>query len=259
MLYNKYFKMHTKSAFQYRLNMVLIAITQTVISLGELATVWLMFRQFKSVGYWGFYETLLMFGIITAVFSFAECFARGYDEFAKLIRTGGLDRLLVRPVNLHYQVFANTIEFSKLGRFVLGIVVSIIALAHLNIAWTIYKVLVLISVYVCGVLVITGIFMVGAGISVFTVENLEFINIITNGGKELSFYPINVYKKWLARIFTFILPFACFNYLPISYLMGYGSLPQFVYAISPLLGCLFIIPCVLFFNWCIKRYQSTGT
>ncbi len=251
--------MHVKSSMQYRLNTLLIAITQVVISLGELATVWIMFKQFKSVGYWGFYETLLMFGIITTVFSFAECFARGYDEFAKLIRTGTLDRMLIRPVNLHFQIFANNIEFSKLGRVVLGIVVSIIALMHLAISWTIYKVLVLISVYICGVVVITGIFMIGAGVSVFTVENLEFINIITNGGKELSFYPINVYNKWLARIFTFILPFACFNYLPISYLMGYGSLPQVIYAISPLVGSLFIIPCVLFFNWCIKKYQSTGT
>lgn len=258
MLYNKYFNMHIKSSMQYRLNMLLITATQTIISLGELATVWLMFRQFKSVGYWGFYETLLMFGIITTVFAIAECFARGYDEFSTLVRSGTLDRLLVRPINLHFQIFANTIEFSKLGRVLLGIVVSVIALLHLTITWTVFKVVVLISVYVCGVLVITGIFMIGAGISIFTVERLEFLNIITSGGKELSFYPINIYNKWLARIFTFILPFACFNYLPISYLMGYGNLPQFVYAISPFLGMLFIIPCVLFFNICIRHYQGTG-
>ena len=61
MLYNKYFKMHFKSNMQYRLNTLLITFTQTIVSLGELLVVWVMFQQFKSVGYWGFYETLLMF------------------------------------------------------------------------------------------------------------------------------------------------------------------------------------------------------
>ena len=162
-------------------------------------------------------------------------------------------------MNLHFQIFAQKIEFCKLGRVVLGIIISIIAIVNLGVKWTVAKVLVLISVYVCGVVIITGIFMLSAGINVFTVDNNEFLNIITNGGKELSYYPINVYKKWLTRLFTFVFPFACFNYLPISYIMGYGSLPPIIYALSPLLGSLFIIPCILFFNFAIKRYQSTGT
>ena len=259
MLYQKYVKMNIRSSMQYKTNMILISFAQLMVAVGELIAVWIMFQQFKSVGYWGFYETALMFGIITTVFSFSECFARGYDEFAKLIKAGDLDRLLVRPVNLHLQIFGAKVELSKVGRIILGIAVSAIALVNLNIDWTLWKVLVLIATFLCGIVVMIGILMVGAGISVFSVENLEFVNIMTNGGKELSFYPINIYNKWLARIFTFILPFACFNYLPISYLMGYGNLPPVVYAISPLLGMLFIITCVLFFNWSITKYQSTGT
>jgi len=88
---------------------------------------------------------------------------------------------------------------------------------------------------------------------------LEFINIMTNGSKELANYPINIYKKWLTRIFTFVIPIACFNYLPLSYILGKGSLPRIVYAISPVLGMLFVIPCLLFMNWALKKYQSTGT
>ena len=241
------------------MNMALITFTQTLVSVAELLAVWIMFKQFKSVGYWGFYESALMFGIITTVFSAAECFARGYDEFQNLIQQGTLDRMLVRPVSIHKQIWGSKVELSKLGRTVLGIAVTIIAACNLTIQWTFWKVLVLIATLVCGFVVIVGIFMIGAGISIFTVEKMEFINIITDGGKELSFYPINVYSKWLTRIFTFVLPFACFNYLPISYICGYGSLPPVVYAISPLLGMLFIIPCILFFNWSLKKYKSTGT
>lgn len=259
MLYNKYVKMHSKSAFQFKANMAMISFSSVLISLSEIFAIFLLFKRFESVGYWGFYETALMFGIITTVFSFTECFARGFDEFANLIKHGDLDRLMVRPVNMVYQIFGSKIEFSKLARVILGLTVSIIAIVKLNIAWTFTKIAVLILTYICGCFVILGVMMIGAGISVFSVENLEFINIITNGAKEISYYPINIYNKWLSRIFTFIIPVACFNYLPLSYIMGYGCLPQIVYALSPLIGALFIIPCALFFLWSLKKYQSTGT
>ena len=166
---------------------------------------------------------------------------------------------MVRPVNIVYQVFGSKIEFSKMGKSILGLVIAIIALINLNIAWTFAKVVVLIATFICGCFVILGVMLIGAGISIFTVENLEFINIITNGAKELSYYPLNIHNKWISRFFTFIIPIACFNYLPISFLMGYGSLPQIVYALSPLIGALFLIPCLLFFIWSLKKYQSSGT
>ena len=113
--------------------------------------------------------------------------------------------------------------------------------------------------FVCGCCVIWGVMLIGAGISVFTIENLEFINIFTNGAKELAYYPINIHNKWIARFFTFVIPIACFNYLPLSFIMGYGTLPQLVYALSPLIGLIFVIPCILFFNFSLKKYQGTGT
>lgn len=259
MLYNKYLKMHSKSSFQFKGNMAMVSFSSVLVSISEILAIFLLFQRFESVGYWGFYETALMFGIITTVFSFTECFARGFDEFANLIKHGDLDRLMVRPVNLVYQIFGSKIEFSKLARVILGITVSAIAIINLSITWTFSKIIVLLLTYMCGCLVILGVMMIGAGISVFSVENLEFINIITNGAKEVSYYPINIYNKWLSRFFTFIVPVACFNYLPLSYIMGYGSLPQIVYALSPLIGALFIIPCLLFFLWALKKYQSTGT
>jgi len=249
--------MHLKSSFEYRLNTLLLSISSVVTILAELLSIVLLFQGFKSVGEWGFYETELMFGIIISVFSFTECFARGFDEFPSLIKSGQLDRLLVRPVNIFYQILGSKIEFSKLARFFSGIVIVIISLIHLSIEWTFVKVIVLIMTFICGAIVIFGLMLIIAGISVFTVENLEFTNILTNGAKEIAYYPINIYGKWLKNIFTFIIPVACFNYLPVSYLLGMKS--QIIYALSPLIGLLFIIPCILFFNFALKKYQGTGT
>ena len=143
--------------------------------------------------------------------------------------------------------------------FVMGIVISVIALVNMNIDWNVWKVLVLIATYICGCSVIFGLFVLSAGISIYTVENLEFLNIFTNGSKEVAYYPINIYAKWLARFFTFVIPVACFNYLPLSFLTGTGSVPMWLCGVAPLFGMLFMIPCIIFFNLSLKRYKSTGT
>lgn len=259
MLYRKYLKMHLKSSFQYRKNMAFVALNQILILVGEVLAVYLLFTQFETVAGWTFYESLLMMGVVYVTYNFTECFARGYDEFPKLIQSGELDRLLIRPVGIHYQIFGSRVEFVKLTRVFIGLIISVIALVNMQIDWDVWKVLVLIATYLCGTVVVYGLFVLSAGISIYTVENLEFLNIFTNGSKELAFYPINIYAKWLTKFFTFVIPVACFNYLPLSFIMETGSVPMWLCGIAPLLGMLFVIPCVLFFNFSLRKYKSTGT
>lgn len=259
MLYQKYVKMHMKSSMQFKVNTSLLAFSTILVSVSELLAIYMLFRNFETVGHWGFYETALMFGVITTVYSFVECFARGFDEFDKIVRNGELDRMLVRPVNIIYQLFGSKIELSKLPKTLLAIGVCVYSIIKLGIQWTFTKVAVLLLMFVCGSCVIFGVILIGAGICIFTVEKMEFVNIFTDGAKELAYYPINIYSKWLTQIFTFVLPVACFNYLPLNYIMGYGSLPSIIYALSPIFGILFIVPCLLFFLWSLKKYQGTGT
>lgn len=257
-MYKKYLSMNLKSAFEYRLNTFINAFALLLISAGEMLSISLLFQKFNSVGTWGVYEVMFMFGVAVSTFSIAECFGRGFDSFSKLIKTGTLDRLLVRPVGLKFQVLCAEIDLPRLGRVAMGIVVVAISLPNMHIQWTFIKVLVLIAMFVCGVTVYLGTMIIGAGISVFNVENLEVLNIITNGAKEIAYYPLNIYSKWLKRIFTYILPVSCFNYLPVTYLL-YGNAVSPIYAIAPVLGCLFIIPCIWFFDYSISKYQGTGS
>ena len=46
----------------------MLSVSACLISLGELLAIFVLFKNFKSVGYWGFYETALMFGVVTTSF-----------------------------------------------------------------------------------------------------------------------------------------------------------------------------------------------
>lgn len=258
-MYKSYLKMHIKCATNYRLSSILLGIAQLIVTASEVLGMWLLFSNFKAVGVWNFWASVLMFGIVMTALSFNETFSRGYDEFPELIKNGELDRFLVRPQNIYFQIFCYKVEWLKIGRLLFSVIISIVAVSKLAITWTLLKVLVLISAFICGIVVILGLEFVCSGISIFTIENLEFLNILTSGVKEIGSYPLDIYKKWLRNIFTFIIPLACFNYLPLSYILGVGNLPLWLTALSPLFGLLFFIPCFFFFRFALTKYQGIGT
>ena len=105
------------------------------------------------------YEVLLCFSIINFGYSFNETFFRGVDTFEKLIINGTLDRLLLRPVNILFQVMYNEIDFVKISRLIQSLIVLIISLINLNISLTISKIILLIFMLIASIFVFLSIWM----------------------------------------------------------------------------------------------------
>ena len=108
-------------------------------------------------------------------------------------------------------------------------------------------------------LIFSGIFILGAAMCFFTVEGLEVINILTNGGMELSKYPLTIYNKWFRNFFTFVIPFASFNYLPLLFLLDRTEGLGLAYGLMPLLSVPFFAICVYLWHKAVKRYSSVGS
>jgi ABC-2 type transport system permease protein len=49
------------------------------------------------------------------------------------------------------------------------------------------------------------------------------------------------------------------NYLPLMYLTGRAERFPLLYMFSPLLGFLFIVPCILVWRLGVRHYASTGS
>ncbi|MDP4090236.1 MAG: ABC-2 family transporter protein, partial [Bacillota bacterium] len=98
-----------------------------------------------------------------------------------------------------------------------------------------------------------------ASLCFWTIEGLEVINIFTDGGREMSQYPLSIYKEWVRKFFTFIIPFGTVNYLPLMFILGKTRGIAVLYMLTPLLGLLFIIPCTAVWIIGVKHYKSTGS
>ena len=246
-----------KSQLQYKASFIMTAFGQFLVSFTTFLGVYFMFSRFHTVDGFTLAETMICFSIMLTAFSLAECFVRGFDVFPRLIKSGDLDRILVRPRSVVFQVLTSNVEFTRVGRLVQALLMLAYAIPNCGITWTVGKVLTVLSMILGGLAVFTGLFMLYAGISFFTIEGLEFMNIFTDGSREFGKYPIAIYGESVLRLLTYIVPIALFQYYPFLYLIGRSDTWQL--GLLPLLGFLFILPCYLFFRYGLHKYKSTGS
>ncbi|WP_400246836.1 ABC transporter permease [Niallia sp. JL1B1071] len=258
-LYFQYLLVLFKSQMQYRTSFWLLSLGQFLVPFSAFAGLYFLFERFGQIKGWDFYEVALCFAIIHMAFALSECFARGFDNFSSLVASGNFDRLLVRPRTTFVQVLGSKFEFTRVGRLLQSVIVLAWALSNLAIDWSLMKILTLLLMIMSGVFIFTGIFILAATLSFWTIQGLEIANIFTDGGREMAQYPLNIYQKWVTRFFTFVIPFGSVNYFPLLYLLGKGGKAEWLYMLTPLAGILFILPCIFVWIVGVRHYRSTGS
>ena len=256
-LYAKYFSMHIKSQMQYKTSFFFSALGQFLVSFATFLGVNFLFMRFDSVGGFVYEEVLICLAIMLMSFSTAELFGRAFDIFPALLGNGSFDRILVRPRNTIFQVLASQVDFSRLGRFAQAVIILVYALPRSGIDWTADRVFTLALMIACGAVLFFGLFVMYAAFSFFTIEGLEFMNVLTDGAREHGRLPLGVYGDGVLKFLTYVVPLALVQYYPLLYLTGREE--SFLYALAPVLSLLFLLPCYVFFSYGLRKYRSTGS
>lgn len=256
-LYIESLKNNIKSQLEYKSSFIMNSISQLFVFFTYYFIIIALFNKFDNIKGFNVYEVLLCFSIIHFGFAFNETFFRGIDKFEDLIIDGSLDRFLVRPQGILFQVLCTKIDFVKIFRIIQSLIVLVIALIKLDIVWNISKVIVLILMMIASVLIFFGLFVLTASYCFVTIQGLEVRNLFTDGGKNLAQYPISIYRKGVVFFFTFIIPYGFINYYPLLYFIDRTD--NILYMLSPLLVMVFLIPCLLSFKIGMKHYNSAGS
>lgn len=256
-LYLKYMAMHIKSQMQYKWNFLLLMVGQFLVAFASLISVWFMFTRFRQVEGFTFPEVLLCFATILMAFTLAETFGRGFDRFPVMIGNGEFDRALVRPRWLIFQVLVSQMDLARLGRLIQAMLVFAYAIPASQVAWQADKVLTLVLMILCGAILFFALFVVYAALSFFTLEGLEFMNILTDGGREFGAYPFAVYGEGVLRFLTYVIPLALVQYYPLLYLTGRSE--RLLDMLMPLISLLFLFPAWALWRVGLTHYKSTGS
>ncbi len=255
-LYFKFFSIHIKSEMAYPASFFLSCCGRLLMLVSSLFGIHILLARFGSIAGHSLGEVLLGYGVVVTAFNLAECFARGFDAFSKIVKQAQFDRLMVRPRGLILQVICQDMRLASATNILAGCLVIGRAVRISGIMWTFPKVLVLVSMVLCGGLLFLGVFMVYAALCFVTLEGLEFMNIFTDGIREYSQYPFDVYGKGVLWFTTAVMPMALVQYWPLQYLMGNGL---WWYGLFPILSLWFLLPCYAAWRLGVRHYRSAGS
>ena len=256
-LYLKYFTMQLKADLEYRKAFIISLVAKMATSVFSFLSIYFLFDKFGSIAGYTFEDVLICFAVSFMGYSLAECFFRSFDHFDRMISNGEFDRILVRPKGLILQVLGSEIEFNRFGRTLVSIIIVVGVLVNNPQLLQLDKILTIILMILGTIVIYASLFILKAGITFFTTQSLEIMNIFTDGTRDLAQYPLNIYQKWVQNFFTYILPIALVNYYPLLYLIGRTD--NKLYMLLPIFTLIFIIPCYAVWKIGIKKYKSTGS
>ena len=148
------------------------------------------------------------------------------------------------------------------GRFSQGLIVFGIGMAMTHIAFGVGSAAILVFAVAGGVALFSGLFVLQATLSFWTVESLEAVNILTYGGEAAAEYPLNVYARWFRDFLLWGVPIGCVTYLPMLAAMGRPDplgAPAWLTPLAPAAGFAFLGGALFVWRFGVRRYTSTGS
>jgi ABC-2 type transport system permease protein len=263
-VYRRLISIRIRAQLQYRVSFLLNLAASTFATATSFGTLALIFQRFDSIAGWALGEVAFLYGMVETAFGITELFFSGFNPstFGPMVQRGEFDQLLLRPVSITLQILGADVALRRLSRIAQGVVVFGIALALVDVRWTLTKIAYLPVVLVSMVIFFGGLFIIGSTTTFWTVKRVEAINIFTYGGSEMMAYPMHIYAKWMRRFFTYVVPAIFLNYYPALYFLDKPDplhMPSFAPFLSPVAGFGTLTAALAFWRFGIRHYASTGT
>ena len=261
-LYGRYIAISLRGQMQYRASFVMHVVGLFLITFVEFVGLWALFRRFGALRDWTLAEVALCYGMVSTSFGVAEIFSRGFDTFAGMIRAGSFDRLLLRPRTTAGQVFGQQLELARVGRMAQGLAVLIWSLAVVDVRWTAGKAALIPLSIIGGACVFVGLHIVQATMCFWTVQTLEVMASVTNGGNYAARVPLTIYRHWFRKFFTYVVPLAVVNYFPLMAIVDRPGTSEWTRRAAwagPAIGLAFIALTLRVWVFGVRHYRSTGS
>jgi ABC-2 type transport system permease protein len=198
----------------FRANFVLETVSSLSWILKNLGFYVLIFTYTPMIGLesgWGKYEFFVFIATTIMINSVVQAFFMlNADEFSELIRTGGLDFALLKPIDTQFLVSLHRVDWSSLGNFAFAGLLMVYALSRLDHAPGLVQLLLFVPYVLFGVAILYSLMISLAATSVWLGRNTslyDFWFYVTN----FSRYPMEIYGgsvagEALRYFFTFIVP-----------------------------------------------------
>ncbi len=248
----------------FRANFIIECIASLCWMLMNLGFYLLVYNYTSAIGGWDRYQFFAFLATTLFINSLVEAFFMpNAEEFSELVRTGGLDFALLKPIDTQFLISLTKVDWSAFSNFAFAIGLLIYSIVNMD-AKPHPIAIVLYPLYVCcGLLILYSLMIALAATSVWLGRNqtlYDFWFYITN----FSRYPMEIYSgpfgSPLRWAFTFIIPVMIVVNVPARF-MAKPLEPEYWYLAG--FALLATALCLLVSRWLFLRsleaYRSASS
>src|SRR6185503_8053115 len=203
----------------FRANFIIECVSSITWTMMNLGFYLLIFRYTTSIGSntgWGQWEFFAFLATTMLINSLVQAFFMpNCEDISELIRTGGLDFALLKPIDTQFLISLEKIDWSSLANFLAGLVLLAVSLMHMTtrpehpLVVTPIMIVLYVFYVLCGVAILYSLMISLSATSIWLGQNrslYDFWFYITN----FSRYPMEIYSgPWgtpLRHMFTWFIP-----------------------------------------------------
>lgn len=260
--YVQYWRINVLTMLEYRANFIMWFVFTIVYHGVALGALYVTMRQFPSMNGWTFREMFLLYALWMTGHELHNALFFNVVSVPELVREGGFDRFLVRPLDALFQVLTVPAQLFPDGLFLAIVTLGFsIPVAGLHPTLGLFAIVALIVVG--GSLIDLGISLVVATLSFWFVRVDTLRWAVMSLEQDFTRYPISIYGRAVRLVLAFVLPFAFMNYFPATFLLqkhdtGLGLNPA-VGVFTPLIGLAWFLVSYALWHVGLRRYQGTGS
>ena len=210
----------------------------------------------KGISGWTFEEFLLLQGVLIFVFGISTFSLMGISyRVTELLINGTFEGVLIRPYNALKYLSSTSLNLEHVADIFVGLVLITYATSKLNITYTLTNVSMF---FVLVFLALAFIFSVNVFVSslAFFYNQVQALVHIFHELMDVAQYPLNIYNRMGAFIFSFLLPLGLMAFYPVETLLRGLEFSLFLKLAGVVL--LFLMGSLLFWNNAIRHYSSAG-
>jgi ABC-2 type transport system permease protein len=256
-LYVRLVGAHLRATLEYERDFWILAIATVLTQLANIVFLTALFAKVPRLNGWAFWSVVMMFGLFAVAEGVSTFCFEGMWRLAGLINTGELDYFLVRPYPVVLQASSADVGVNGLSNLVIGCLMIGVGAAHVDIAWSPWRVALAVLLVVSAIVIRVAINLAANSASFWLNSPTSlFASAVARAG-ELGRFPLSIYPLVPKAILSFVIPFGFTSFFPIAYLTDTGP-SRWVGLLTPLVGGYCVAVALLVFRRGLRRYESAG-
>lgn len=258
-LYRVFLACAIKSKLVYKKDTIISIISFFISDTCQLLSLYLIIKNIPSLNGWGMYELAFMYGF--------SMFPKALDHFFTdalwmigyfYVKTGELDRMLIRPVNPLFHAVAEVFQPAAMGELIMGIGLMIISIPKVHIIYSFGNIVLLLVAVIFGAVIFSALKLITCSVALWTKVSGQLVQIVYNMN-DFAKYPVSIYNKAFRFVLSYIIPFALFISVPVEIFFKGNYNPWIVSIEIILVSVVLTTIGMLIWNKGIKKYESSGT